>query len=67
MGMQTMKTEAHLPVSRLQSVAAAAQVKDLSFANKLLQEAKEESHLGMTFKAKAFVWNDVIFTIISDA
>ena len=54
-------------VSRLQSVAAAAQVKDLSFANKLLQEAKEESHLGMTFKAKAFDWNDAILVTISDA
>merc|ERR1712039_190057 len=54
-------------VSRLQSIAAAAQVKDLHFANKTLQQAKADSNLGMTFKARAFDWHNAVVVSITDA
>ena len=53
--------------SKLQSVAAKAQVKHLTEANKVLKQATELSKIGLYFKPKAIDWNNCILVSISDA
>ena len=48
-------------------MAHAAQVKDLQFANKTLQQAKEHSDKGLFFKARAFDWHKAVIVTITDA
>ena len=54
-------------VKKLQSVCGTATLDDLSFANKLLQEAKESSDDGMFFKSALFTWNTMEMLTITDA
>ena len=54
-------------VSRLQFIATAASVKDLTYANKLLQDAKADSDLGIVYKGKGFDWHNAVLVTITDA
>ena len=53
--------------SRLQSVAAGAQLKHLVDPNKTLAQAIEGSEEGFFFKAHAFNWNEAILVSVTDA
>ena len=53
--------------SRLQSVTNAAQVKHLKLCNEVLQELQEFCTAGITFKGKAFNWDETILVTMGDA
>ena len=54
-------------VNKLQSVCGTATLDDLTFANKLLQEAKESSDDGLFFKSELFTRNKMEMLTITDA
>ena len=53
--------------SRLQSVTNAAQVNHLKLCNEVLQELQEFCTAGITFKGKAFNWDETILVTMDDA
>ena len=54
-------------VSRLQSVAATATVRDLRDANKIVDYAKVTHSNGLTFKSGLLDWDTMVMCVITDA
>ena len=54
-------------VSKLQSRCNRATMKDLVYANQAVDEAKEHSNNGITFKSDAIDWKTCIIVTVSDA
>jgi hypothetical protein len=54
-------------VSKLQGIVSKAKVRDLREANQAVGMAKEDSHVGITYKSDAISWDNCVVVTVSDA
>jgi hypothetical protein len=54
-------------VSKLQGVVSKAKIKDLKETNQAVGMAKEDSHIGITYKSDAISWDNCVVVTVSDA